>query len=147
MDKFKRYDIIVSCLFETILEQGEKDGLIQLSGLELSHKADKCILEVANMVQGVAFKEFPVYLEMSWFTFWKNKLLRRFKKFNVKRTKRFLPTSNMRGSIIYRTSLKYCSRILNEKWAKEDRNFLIYSQIEDYLDEIYDEYYKLTKKR
>lgn len=147
MDKFKKYDIIISCLFEAILEQAEKDQGIYIDGLELAHKSDKCILEVANMVQTTIYPDSAVYVSMTPFTYFKNRLLRRFKKFNVKRTKRFPTTSNMRSNLIYRTAIKYCSRVLNERWAKPDKNFLVYSQVEDYLDEIYDEYYKRIKRR
>ena len=67
--------------------------------------------------------------------------------YEVERINQYLPTKNMRGGILYRTSLKYCDRVMkNPEKFKGDRNFLVYSQIETYLDEIYDEYYN-TKKR
>ena len=146
MDKFTKYDMVVSCLFEVLNELREEDGRIAIHGLELHNKCDRAILEVAHMVESVTTKQ-PIYLEMGRFEFFKNRLLKRFKKFEVERINQYLPTKNMRGGILYRTSLKYCDRVMkNPEKFKGDRNFLVYSQIETYLDEIYDEYYN-TKKR
>lgn len=146
MDKYKKYDVIVSCLFQTLSELKEKNEEMAIAHLDLSHKCDRAILEVAHMVQSLSSTD-PIYLEMGPLEFLKNKLLKRFKKFNVKRTKKYLPTANMRSGIIYQTSLKYCSQVMkNKEKFMGDRNFLIYSQIEEYLDEIYDEYYNPKKR-